>query len=191
MSIVIDAPSIWMRFEKQKLTIDKCFKYIQAFWKEIGLAQDNLLSIYAGLDDGEEIDAAYCSNLIASIQQLKEPVQSFYRFLEYSTRLPQEVGPLRYHLLIVLHDVDVLSSKLVSLVLTVRSLHQTLPSQVTTLRSEILQQLAVLTQRSEDIVVNIQVLHLQVRSRIKSQVTSPGKASILTPLSKANCLPSA
>ena len=190
MSMLIDTPTSWTKFEKQKLSIEQCFGIIQDFWKEISSAQDSLLSIYAGLNDGEEIDSDQCSNLIGSIQKLKEPVQSFYRFLENSIHLPNDVGPLRYQLLIVLHDVDVLSGKFVSLVLTFRSLYQTLSSQVTTLRPEILQQLAVLTQRSEDILVNIQILHLQVRSRMKRPVTSLGKTSMLTSLSRANCMTS-
>jgi hypothetical protein len=191
MSLLIDTPTSRTKFEKQKLSIEQCFGIIQDFWKEISSAQDSLLSIYAGLHDGEEIDSDQCSNLIGCIQKLKEPVQSFYRFLEYSIHLPNDVGPLRYQLLIVLHDVEVLSGKFVSLVLTFRSLYQTQSSQVTTLRPEVLQQLAVLTQRSEDILVNIQILHLQVRSRMKRPVPSLGKTSMLASSSRANCMTSA
>ncbi len=188
MSILMNTPTIWMKLEKQKLSIEQCFGIIEDFWRDISSAQDSLLSIYAGLNDGEEIDSDQCSNLIGNIQRLKEPVQSFYRFLENSIHLPNDVGPLRYQLLIVLHNVDVLSDKFLSLVLTFRSLYQTLSPQVTLLRPEILQQLAVLTQRSEDILVNIQILHFQVRSRIKRPVTSLGKTSMLTSLSRANCM---
>lgn len=187
MSILIDTPTSRTKFEKQKLSIEQCFGIIQDFWIEISSAQDSLLSIFAGLNDGEEIDFDRCSNLIGCIQKLKEPVQSFYRFLEHSIHLPNDVGPLRYQLLIVLHDVDVLSGKFVSLVLTFRSLYQTLSPQVTTLRPEVLQQLTVLTQRSEDILVNIQILHLQVRSRMKRPVPFLSKTSMLTSSSRANC----
>src|SRR6266550_3925287 len=118
MSMLIDTPTSWTKFEKQKLSLKQCFGIIQDFWKEISLAQDSLLSIYAGLNDGEEIDSDQCSNLIGSIQKLKEPVQSFYRFLE-------------------------------------------------------------------------NIIHLQVRSRMKRPVTSRGKTSMLTSLTRANCMTSA
>jgi hypothetical protein len=191
MSRLIDTTTSRMKFEKRKLPVEQCFGIIQDFWKEISLAQDSLVSIYAGLNDGEEIDSDQSSNLISSIQQLKEPVQSFYRFLEHSIHLPNDVGPLRYQLLIILHDVDVLSGKFVSLVLALRSLYSTQPSQVTPLRPEVLQQLAVLTQRSEDILMNIQILHLQVCSRMKRPITSLDKTGMLTSLSRANYMASA
>jgi hypothetical protein len=188
MSMLIDTPTSRAKFKKKKLSIKQCFGIIQDFCKEISTAQDSLLSIYAGLNDGEEIDSEQCNNLISCIQKLKEPVQSFYSFLEKAIHLPNDVGPLRYRLLIVLHDVDVLSSKFVSLVLTFRSQYQTQSSQVTTLRPEIPQQLAALIQRSEDILVNIQILHFQVRSRIKRPIPSLSKTSMLTSLSRANCI---
>jgi hypothetical protein len=163
------------RFENQRLSLDNFFSIVYEFQKDISSAEDFLSSIYIDISIGEEIDTDQCSNIINLLQRLKEPVQRFYRFLETASHLPNVIRPLRYRLLIGLHYVDKLSSMLISALVTFRGIYRSLSSEVTMQRQEILRQLALLVQSSEEILQNIEILHLQVLSRTGCPATVLGK----------------
>ena len=102
------------------------------------------------LFSGGNIWPDQCERVINSLNIMGEPVQKLYRLLDMPAHLPMAIGPLRYPLVRVLHQVDNLVNELTILITEFGPLSRSSSRQAVTNRQDIERKLEQLVQSLDE-----------------------------------------
>jgi hypothetical protein len=144
------------------LSLGAFHKKVQSYLDAIIEAREPLQDIYDLFRKADNIWPDQCEYAIDLMQIISESVQKFCQLLNTSTRIPDVVVPLRYPLLITLHNMSELVISLIRHVSQFRTVSQTSSKRITMQRQAIESSLEELIQRSEDAKHKAEALFDQV-----------------------------
>jgi hypothetical protein len=135
---------------------------VQQYLHAITEMKESLQDIFDLFRDGDDIWPDQCEYAINQLQLVYDPVQEFCQLLNTSTRLPPVVVPLRYPLVITLHNMNELVNSLIRLLTQFCAVCQP-PSKHTTMQRQSIEcGLEELMQKSEDAKHRTQALFDQI-----------------------------
>lgn len=130
----------------------------------------NLISNAYQIFDRAMVEFHQCTTLVNTLREMHDQVRAFYRLLESPIHLPRSITPLRYPLLIALHQVEKQTRELVWYMTAFRAQYRDDLSQEMALRRKILRQLEAIIYGCEDIVENTNQLLDRARFQEKQLV---------------------
>ncbi len=146
-------------------SIDEVRNFTQDHWSEIAQMRKFLVYIRRLFMKSETIWSDQSESIIELLKKIRQRIQAFSEFLEASERLPYVVCPLRYPLVMGLHQIDEQLKELWLLIAALSSSSSWTPSQQTLiLLEEIQQHLEMIFQSWKEAQRNVKVFLDQTES---------------------------